>query len=227
MEVQPVVAASGTVTFVNGGAAVAIDSGATVSDADGYNLASATVSPSGFQTGDVLAFDGGPTPETFTDGDTISGSFSAGTLTLTGVATAANYQAALDSVTFSTNSTGATARIIDWTVSDGVVSSATDTSTVDVHVPPTIAAGATATFDGGGSAVVLDLNISLTAFTSTLASATVSFVSPLTGDTLNFTNTSSSTEGNIAVSSDANGRLVLSSSGDTATRFSGRMRSTR
>ena len=126
VEVQPVVAASGTVTFVNGGAAVAIDSGATVSDADGYYLASATVSiASGFQTGDVLAFDGSFTPRRsptairsrqlqrwHADADRHRD--------------AANYQAALDSVTFSTTSTGTTARTIDWTVSDGVVSSATD-----------------------------------------------------------------------------------------------------
>ncbi|MGB9148405.1 MAG: hypothetical protein WCC14_21450, partial [Acidobacteriaceae bacterium] len=36
VEVQPVVAASGTVTFVEGGSAVETDSGATVADADGY-----------------------------------------------------------------------------------------------------------------------------------------------------------------------------------------------
>ncbi len=150
VEVQPVVAASGTVTFVKGGAAVAIDSSATVSDADGYDLANATVSiASGLGSGDTLGF---------TNQNGITGSYSSGTLTLTGVASAANYQSALDSVTFSTtNSTDATARTIDWTVSDGVVSSATDTSTVDVHVPPTITAGATATFHGGGSPVVLEL----------------------------------------------------------------------
>ncbi len=130
VEVQPVVDASGTVTFVLGGSAIEIDSGATVSDADGYYLASATVSiASGFATGDTL---------NFTNQNGITGSFSSGTLTLTGAASAADYQAALDGVTFSTTSTSTTARTIDWTVSDGVASSATATSTVDVLLPPTI-----------------------------------------------------------------------------------------
>jgi len=189
VEVQPVVAASGTVTFVHGDAAVTLDSSATVSDADGYDLAGATVSiASGLQTGDVLAFDGGLSSETFADGDTITSSFSSGTLTLTGVATAANYQTALDSVTFSTTSTSATPRTIDWTVSDGVVTSPTTTSTVDVHVPPVVTAGGTATFDGGGSPVALDSGLVVTdASSTTLASATIVIVGSISADRLNFT----------------------------------------
>ncbi len=131
LETQPTVIASGTVTFADGGAAVAIDSGATVpANADGDNLASATVLiASGIGTGDTLSF---------TNQNGINGAFSAGTLTLTGVATEAIYQTALDSVKFSTTSTSTTARTLDWTVSDGVVSSATTTSTVDVLLPPVI-----------------------------------------------------------------------------------------
>jgi len=89
VETQPTVTASGTVTFDTGGSAVAIDSGATVpADADGDYLASATVSiASGLGTGDTLSF---------TNQNGITGSFSSGTLTLTGVATAANYQTELD-----------------------------------------------------------------------------------------------------------------------------------
>ena len=219
VEVQPVVDASGTVTFVRGGGAIEIDSGATVSDADGYYLASATVSiASGFGLATCLHSTAAHTPRVrrrrhhhrqlqfrHADADRRRerGELPGG----------AGQRDLLDHQQHETQrpapSIGPSA-----TASSAVRPT---TSTVDVHVPPTMAAGATATFDGGGSAVVLDSNISLTAFTSTLASATVSIVSPLTGDTLNFTNTSSSTEGNIAVSSDVNGRLVLSSSGDTAT----------
>jgi Domain of unknown function (DUF4347)/SdrD B-like domain/Bacterial Ig-like domain len=131
VETLPTVSTSGTVTYSVGAAAVVVDSGATVPpDADGDNLASATVSiASGAGTGDTLSF---------TNQNGITGSFSADTLTLSGVATAANYQTALDSVQFSTTSTSTTARLLDWTVSDGVVSSATTTSTVDVLIPPTI-----------------------------------------------------------------------------------------
>ena len=127
----PVVTASGTVTAGIRGPAVTVDAGATVSDADGQNLAGATVS--GALADDTLSFNGG-NPETFTDGGQISSSFSGGVLTLSGNATAADYQSALDSVTFATTSEDMTPRTLDWTVTDGVVTSATATSTVDVAV---------------------------------------------------------------------------------------------
>jgi len=125
---QPTVTASGTVTADTGGSAVTVDSGLTVSDPNGQNLASATVS--GALTGDTLSYNGGTT-KTFSDGGTIGSSFSSGTLTLTGVASPADYQSALDAVTFATTSTNRTPRTIGWTVSDGVVTSATADSTVD------------------------------------------------------------------------------------------------
>ena len=182
VEVQPTVTASGTVSYVHGDAAIAIDSTATVADADGYYLASATVSiASGMGTGDTLSF---------TNQNGITGVFSSGMLTLTGVASAANYQAALDSVTFSTTtSTSATPRTIDWTVSDGVVTSPTTTSTVDVQVPPVVTAGGTVTFDGGGSPVVLDSGLVVTdASSSNLVGASVTIVSATSTDRLNFSN---------------------------------------
>ncbi|MFZ0303353.1 MAG: putative Ig domain-containing protein, partial [Terracidiphilus sp.] len=179
---QPTVSASGTATAISGGSAVTVDSGVTVADADGQNLASATVSiASGAGTGDMLSF---------TSQDGITGSFSSGTLTLSGNASPADYQSALDSVTFSTTSASATARTLDWAVSDGVVSSATATSTVDVHIAPTVTAGATVTFDSGGNPVALDSGLTVTdASSSTLISATVSIASGFgSGDTLNFIN---------------------------------------
>ena len=84
---------------------------------------------------------------------------------------------------------------------------------------PTVIAGATATFDGGGSPVMLDSGLTVSDVDSggVLSSATVTIASAITGDTLNFSNTNSATEGNIAVASDSGGVLKLTSSGSTAT----------
>ena len=89
-------------------------------------------------------------------------------LTLTGTSTVADYQTALDSITYSFTPTNGdptgggsdTTRTIAWTVSDGSTSNGTSntgTSTLDtVHVAPVVTAGGTVTFTGGGSPVTLD-----------------------------------------------------------------------
>ena len=183
---QPIVTAGATVAAGVGRGAVTLDSGATVSVTDGQNLAGATIS--GALGGDTLSFNGGA-PETFADGDQISSSFSGGVLTLSGDATAANYQAALDSVTFATTSTDTTPRTLDWTVTDGIVASATANSTVDVLAAPTVTAGATGTFDGGGAPVTLDPGLTVSdASSATLASASVMIVDAASDDRLNFSN---------------------------------------
>ena len=224
VEVQPVISASGTVTAISGGSAVTADPGATASDADGYDLASATIS--GALTDDTLSFNGG-NPYTFSDGDEISSSFSSGTLTLTGIATAADYKTALDSVTFSTTSTSATPRTLDWTVSDGVVSSATATSTVNVDVPPVIGGtgnnvkfyqsqGSTGTtLDGSGITVTDGNGANITSASVTISSALADdeLVIPsadLTGNTITGTS--------ITVSGNDSATLTLSGS-DTAAHY--------
>ena len=220
----PVVNLGGTTTVTDnsGGSAVVVDSGVTVTDLNGINIASATIAIGGAQTGDALS-DNGVSNGGLVAGTSIHATFSGGTLTLSGSDTLAHYNLALDEVQFSTTSTNTTARTLTWTANDQAGgqtnNSAGVTSTVDVILPPHITgAGTTATFTGGsGTAVVLDSTIAVTdAANPTLASATVSIVSPVTGDTLNFTNNGSS-EGNIAISSDAGGQLVLSSAGGTAT----------
>ena len=79
--------------------AVAIDAVITVSDADNANLVGATVTVSGNYAGgqDVLGF---------TNQNGITGSWNAatGVLSLSGIATKANYQAALRSVTYDNTS---------------------------------------------------------------------------------------------------------------------------
>jgi autotransporter passenger strand-loop-strand repeat protein len=205
----PTVTAAGTVTFVAGGTPVALDSTLTASDPDsGGNLTSARVSiGTGFANGDIL---------NFTAQNGISGAYngSTGVLILTGSASVTNYKTALDSITFSTTATSASARTISYSVNDGVAASSTATSTVDVHVRPVVTAGATATFAGGGAAQALDSALTVSdSSSSTLLSATVSIQTGLlSGDTLNFTN-----QNGIAGSYDsATGVLTLTGSASVA-----------
>jgi ELWxxDGT repeat protein len=184
----PTVAAAGTVSFSGGGAAVALDPTLTVSDPDsGGLLASATIAIStGFLAGDTLNF--------LNLKNGITGSYNSGTgvLTLTGSASIANYQSALDTVTFSFSPVdGDPTRGITWLVNDGVAASSAGSSVLDtVHVAPSVTAGGTVTYDTGGAAVALDAGINVGDVDSggDLAGATVAIASGLlAGDTLNFT----------------------------------------
>ena len=186
----PVVTAGGTASYTEQGTAAVLDSGLVVNDVDSLNLASATVSiTSGLLAGDTL---------NFTNQNGITGSYdsSTGVLTLTGSSSLAHYQAALESITFSstsdnpTNFGADTSRTVTWTVNDGALDSNTATSTVNitaVNDAPVVTAGATASFTEQGSAVVLDSSLTLSdADNTTLASATVSIGGFVAGDTLNF-----------------------------------------
>ena len=108
--------AGNTVGYTELGTAAVIDAALTVTDADNLNLTSATVTISaGFFTGDAL---------NFTNQNGITGSYNSGTgvLTLSGSSTVANYQTALESVTFSSTNHNPTnfgtdnARTITWQV---------------------------------------------------------------------------------------------------------------
>ena len=111
--------------------APAIDAALTVSDADNPTLAGATVSIGGFLAGDGL---------NFTNQNGITGSYNAltGVLTLSGTASVAAYQAALESVTFSSISHNPTSfgtdssRSISWAVNDGTLSSNLATTTINI-----------------------------------------------------------------------------------------------
>jgi uncharacterized repeat protein (TIGR03803 family) len=131
--VPPVLSGGGnSVNYAAEGAAVAIDAGLGVSDTSSATLAGATVAiGTGFLAGDTL---------NFTNQNGIAGSYDAatGVLTLTGSASLDNYQAALDSITFSStsdnpsNSGADTRRTVSWTVTDGTQSSHTIASTIIV-----------------------------------------------------------------------------------------------
>lgn len=152
----PQIAFSGVNTFfIVGSGGVTIDGGVAVSDADNSTLQGGTVriSSASFVSGDLLLF---------TNQNGISGNYNAatGTLTLTGVASAANYQAALRSIQY--NNASATPniqdRIIEFEISDGVSTNATATKTVHIlnnNQPPVIATQNAGTNIGGS----VDINL--------------------------------------------------------------------
>ncbi|MDB5593896.1 MAG: hypothetical protein JWM36_857, partial [Hyphomicrobiales bacterium] len=130
--IAPVVSAGSTLNYVENDPASVVAASLTVSDADSANLVGATVQiSSGFASGqDSLLF---------TSQSGINGSWnpSSATLTLSGTATVAQYQAALDSVKYvnSSDHPSTTDRSIAFQVDDGAAGnrlSAVATSTVKV-----------------------------------------------------------------------------------------------
>jgi hypothetical protein len=119
--------------------AMAIDPTATVADPDRADITAATVSiASGFEAGDVLSLASG-----------ITANYNAGTgeLELSGTASAAAYQAAIDNIVFSAPSydPSDTTRIIDYSVTavdSGItVVSGTDTSEITISAMPCFCTG--------------------------------------------------------------------------------------
>jgi hypothetical protein len=111
----PVVAAGNNLNFdANTRQPVAIDPALTLHDVDNTTLASAKVSIAG-------GFDAANDSLGFINQHGITGSYNSatGVLTLTGVASVADYQAALASVTFGSTTQRDGSRTIQWTVDDG------------------------------------------------------------------------------------------------------------
>jgi hypothetical protein len=201
----PTVTTSGIVGYVQGNAAVTLDASATAVNLDNQGLASATIKILNGTASDVLS--------AVVTGTSITATYTASTqtLVLSGADTAANYQTVLDSVTFSTPVTGTT-RAIDWTISDGQLNSATTTTTVNVTARENVVAGATATFTGGGSPVLLDSGLTVSDLSSTtLVSATVVIGGFIAADTLTV-----GTPGGLA-NSFSNGTLTLTGNASIAT----------
>ena len=103
---------SGSTSYTENGAGVAIDADVAVSDVDNADLSGASVSiASGLESGDALEF---------TNQAGISGSYASGVLTLSGSASKSDYQSALRSVKFkSTNDDPGASRTVQFKVSDG------------------------------------------------------------------------------------------------------------
>ncbi len=178
----PLVTASGNLsTFTFGSPAVPVDSNVTIASSD-TNLTSAkvTISATTLQPGDTLNFN---------NQNGITGSYSGGILTLSGTASVANYQAALQSVTFSTTSTNTTPRALSIVTRDNLLVGNVAAETVNV-APVVIASGTTNTFTVGGSAVAVDSGVTVNSNDPQLMGATVTISAGTlqTGDTLNFTN---------------------------------------
>ena len=112
--------------YQQGSSPILVDPGVTVTDVDDAGLEGATIALSDPTASDVLAF----TPQSG-----ITGSYSAGTLTLTGAATLPDYQAALRSVTFSSGS-AAPSRTITFRGNDGELQSAPAVRQIGVVAAP-------------------------------------------------------------------------------------------
>ena len=167
---SPVLSAPGlNAQFTENGSAVTVDNTLTLTDADDDNIHSATVAITGnFLAGDTLAVNVGGT------GITASYNSDTGVLTLNGVASKADYQQVLQSLTYenpsddpTTNTTRPT-RTLTYTVndngSDGAGTAGTNpgttTRTVTVipvnDTPAIVGAGSTHTFTENGTAITLE-----------------------------------------------------------------------
>jgi hypothetical protein len=122
-----VVTAGGAIEYdANRGTTILIEPGLLLGDVDNATLSGVTVAiTGGHDVRDLLHF---------TDQAGITGSFDAntGVLTLTGNASVAAYQAALATITFSTDSQRSDLRTISWTVNDGAALSAAATTAIDI-----------------------------------------------------------------------------------------------
>lgn len=156
----PEIVSNETLEYVVEDSATPIDASITLTDPDSSNIASATVQISGnYVNGeDILGF---------SDTANITGSFNAstGTLTLTGSDTVANYEAALQSVTYF-NSSGTPSflsRTVSFTANDGELNSQEATATVDILAsdPPTVTAGGAITYIIGDPATTIDGSITV------------------------------------------------------------------
>ena len=222
----------GTATYTIGGSAATVDSGVTMSttESDG-DITGAVMELTNYQTGDTLNFSS-PT-------DSVTGSWNAvnDSLVLSGTTSAANYQAAMRTVTFSTtNNTVTTPRTISVQGSDTFASpttgnSVTETVDVDLAPPSVTSSGSAAQYTAGANAVTVDPGITVTSPSSagptsstgivTSATMTISPGTLQSGDSLNFTN------GTITgVYTAGTGTLVLTGTGSTtAAQFQTALRS--
>jgi hypothetical protein len=169
----PTVTAGGAPLY-SGTAPVTLDPGIVVTDANAL-IASATVGIESYVAGDTL--------DVATMAG-ITGTFdtATGTLTLSGLASASEYQAELRSVVYAftagadaTDGGGVTGRTVNWTVADPSASSLPAISNINVfHPQPTITAGATADYTDYGAPAVLDPGLAITDIQSgTLTEAVV------------------------------------------------------
>ncbi len=124
-----------TTTFVEGASAVAIaDVDMSITDVDSSNIQSATITLTNIETGDLLNVGALPSGITASAFDPVTG-----VVTLTGSATLADYQTAIQAIQYENTGGGSdTARVIDVVVSDGLNNSNVASTTVNVTTIPTV-----------------------------------------------------------------------------------------
>ena len=186
-------------TTFTGSAVAIVDTDVSILDTDSPSLASATITLTNPHAGDSLTVDTPPLPAGIVASvyDPVTG-----VLTLTGTASAADYQAALQQIVFNTTDPSTETRIIDVVVSDGTAASNiahaivevihvnTSAPTVDLDGNNSTLPGTNyhTTFTENGTAVAIadtdtligDPDIGST----TLASATITLTNAEAGDTL-------------------------------------------
>ncbi|WP_119681277.1 putative Ig domain-containing protein [Indioceanicola profundi] len=168
----PILTASvGEAAYTEDAAGIAIDPGLSLADRDDTSMTGAVVRiTGGFRPGDILGF---------TDGNGITGNYDAatGTLTLTGTATRAQYEAVLRSVTYSSVSADPTvngtapARTVSFQVTDGnadgvgALTSAAATRDVRItavtDVPTVTVSAGNAAWTENGAAAIIDAGLIL------------------------------------------------------------------
>ena len=153
----PTLSAASTVSFISD-QTVILSPGVVASDPDSQKLASATVAVAAGAfagDGDVLSVNGTTSGTIINGTNTITVAYNSTTetLVLTGSDTLADYQAALDKVTFAsganpTNGSANLTRTVTWTVNDGSASNAASapaTTTISIApplTPPTLSSNA-------------------------------------------------------------------------------------
>ncbi len=184
--------------FTEGGAPVAIvDTDVLIIDSDNLNLASATITLTNPQAGDVLIFNGTPPP-----GITVSGSGTS-VITLTGVASPPPIRLALQQIKFSNSNIDPSniTRTIEVVVNDGTGNSNIATALVQVEavnnsapvvdLDPDDSSFATRTTfrtiftENGAPIPIADTDTTITDLDSTtLVSATITLANQTSGDLL-------------------------------------------
>ncbi|HEY0289151.1 MAG TPA: retention module-containing protein, partial [Pseudomonas sp.] len=195
-------------SFTEGNSGVAIVGDLRISDVDSPVLQGATVTLGNPQTGDSLVV-GSSNPNISVTTATVNGAL---VITLTGAASAADYEAVIKSITFVNDSQNPSAidRDITITVNDGQNDSVpvnAVVSVVPVNDAPTAGIDGTVSFTEGQDGVTLDGKVSLADVDNdNLQSGKVTLVGTQDGDTLvvgspnaNITVTSSVVDGNIVL----------------------------
>ena len=182
------IGAGSTRAYTENAAAVTLESGLTVTDADDTQIASGSVTISaGFTAGDTL---------TWTGVAPITASYNSGTgvLTLSGTTTLANYQTLLRSVAYSSSSDDPTvngtrtSRTVTWSLTDANSDAAgagtgiilTTVNITAVNDAPVVASGCTLNYTENGAAAAINTVITVADLDNpTLASGTVSITGRL------------------------------------------------